>query len=102
MWGLPQLIEINKKHAEMGREGKPVSARQVYAECGIRTLGNSYRPTTTPEEPEVELNVESQEVTAKPEWPSGRMVMLVDTLTPEKREALRARAKLLRETDDEI
>ena len=41
MWALPTLVQINQKHAELGRNGEPVDARRVYAECGIRVLGDT-------------------------------------------------------------
>ncbi len=42
MWSLETLKQINKKHAELGRDQrKPVSAAQVYVECGISVNGSA-------------------------------------------------------------
>lgn len=48
MWSLETLQQINAKHAELGRDGKPVDADAVYRECGIRVLGNTYTPPIRP------------------------------------------------------
>jgi hypothetical protein len=40
---LETIKQINQKHAELGQDGQPVNAKQVYAECGIRTLSDSPR-----------------------------------------------------------
>ncbi len=112
MWCLETIKQINQKHAELGRGGAPVSAAQVYAECGIRVLGNSPKAGTTLP-PEVELNIESEEISVKDESrrtiqidgrntrPNGEE-WLMDNLPPGKQEALRIRARELREADDEI
>lgn len=48
MWSLETLAQINQKHAELGRDG-PVDHREVYAECGIRLLGDTQKlPVTAP------------------------------------------------------
>lgn len=44
MWCLETIKQINQKHAEMGRDGAPVDARQVYVECGIAVLGSASKP----------------------------------------------------------
>lgn len=47
MWSLETLAQINQKHAELGRDG-PVDHREVYAECGIRLLGDTQRLPVVP------------------------------------------------------
>lgn len=44
MWSLETIKQINAKHAEMGRDGKPVDAKQVYVACGISVLGSATKP----------------------------------------------------------
>jgi len=43
MWSLESIKQINAEHAAQGHDGKPVDARKVYANCGIRVLGDSYK-----------------------------------------------------------
>lgn len=45
MWSLETLAQLNAKHAELGRDNKPVDHREVYAACGIRLLGDTQKPS---------------------------------------------------------
>lgn len=52
MWSLETLAQLNAKHAELGRDNQPVDHREVYAECGIRLLGDRQKlPVVQPNEP---------------------------------------------------
>lgn len=59
MWSLESIKQINAKHAELGKSG-PVSARKVYAECGILTLGDSFKENKNEPELQSEQGQEQQ------------------------------------------